>query len=339
MKIILETSISRYLILDQIGYGGTCTVYKGYSLEDDSKKPVAIKIFNEKGKKFFDKEILINNYLPSQYFVQIYNYGDGYIHKENTEEGIDYSLKTIYSFDKYKGKIYYIIEELLENGELFDYVYETKEGFPERISAKIFYKILKKVKILHDNRIAHCDIKPENIIIGKDFNIKLIDFGFSEILGKEDNFLFEYKGSDIYASPEVKNKNVNGYDGIKNDIFSLGVLLFVLTVGRFPFERSCYFDRKYRLIMMKKYDDYWSYYHQYNLSDEFKDLMNHIFCYDPSERLTIEEILDHRWIKMYTNENELNNNNIIIIDNDIDEEITDELKRRKEIIDAKKSFK
>lgn len=338
MQVILETSISRYLILDQIGYGATCTVYKGYSLEDDLKKPVAIKLFNENGKKYFDKKILINNNLPPQYFIPIYNSGDGIITKENADPGINYSLQTIYSFDKYMGKVYYIIEELLENGELFDYVYETKQGFSERISAKIFSIILKKVKILHDNRIAHCDIKPENIIIGNDFSIKLIDFGFSELLKKDDNFLYDYKGSDIYASPEVKNRNMDGYDGIKNDIFSLAVLLFVLTVGRFPFERSSYLDRKYRLIMMKKYDDYWSYFEQYNLSDEFKQLMNHIFCYDPSERLTIDEILEQPWIKIYTNDNELNNNNIIRTENDFDEEIVEELRKRKEIIDAKKSL-
>ena len=336
MQPILETNTSKYIILEEIGHGATCSVYKGYSLEDNSKKSYAIKIFNENGKKYFDKEILVNNYLPPHYFVHIYNFGDGFIHKENINSEDSQIHEALYSLDKYNGKVYYIIEELEENGELFNCVYELNEGFSERISCKIFTQILKYVKILHDNRIAHCDIKPENVIIGKKFNLKLIDFGFSEILGKEDNFIYEYKGSEIYSSPEVRNRNMNGYDGIKNDIFSLGVLLFVITIGRFPFEKSNYSDRKYRLIMNKKYDDFWSYYEQYNLTDEFKHLINNLLCYDPSERFTIDEILQHLWIKMFFNENNDNKNNNFI--NDIDDEVVEELKKRKEIIDAKKSF-
>lgn len=341
MQGILETSISKYIITEEIGNGATCTVYKGYSISDNSKSLVAIKIFKETDKKYFDKEILINNYLHSEEFIQIYTRGDGYIHieknglekeAEKEKENNNY-IKTVFSLEKYnKQKIYYIIEELAENGELFDYVYEIKEGFSEKISAKIFSKILKQLKILHDNRIVHCDIKPENVIISNCFNIKLIDFGFCEFLGKNDNFIYDYKGSEVYSSPEVRNRNNNvyGYDGIKNDIFSMGVLLFVITVGLFPFEICGYSDRKYRLIMTKKFGDYWCYFQKYNLSKEFKDLIEHLICYDPSERFSIDEILQHSWIKNNINEN---NNGT---DNDF--EVVEELMQRKEIIDAKKSL-
>ena len=338
MQTILETSISKYVILEQIGQGGTCTVFKGFCLSDSSKKLYAIKVFNENAKKYFDKEIRIKNLLPQENFLHIYNYGDGYIHKEekkedNENEDID-SANTIYSFDKYDEKVFYIIEELAENGELFNYVYKLKEGFSERISAKIFLKILKNLKILHDNRIAHCDIKPENVIIGNDFSIKLIDFGFSEILDKENNFIYDYKGSEIYSAPEIRNRSMNGYDGIKSDIFSMGVLFFVITVGRFPFEMCSYSDRYYRFIMNKKYEDFWRCFKKYNLSKEFRNLMEHLLCYDPSERFTIEEILKHPWMKIndayedYENKNNNYNNDI---------EIIEELRTRKEIIDIKES--
>ena len=339
MQAILETSISKYIISEIIGHGGTCSVYKGYSFNDNSGNLVAIKIFDETNKKYFDKEVLIHNYLRSEDFLQIYTCGDGYIHIENNcseteKENVinNYSPKTIYSLEKYNNKkIYYIIEELAENGELFDYIYELKEGFSEKISVKIFSNILKKLKYLHDNRIVHCDIKPENIIIGNDFKIKLIDFGFCEILGKE-NYIYEYKGSEVYSAPEVRNRNNNeyGYDGIKSDMFSLGVLLFVITVGRFPFEFCGYSDRKYRLIMNKKYEDYWCYFQKFNLSKEFKELIEHLICYDPSERFSIDEIFQHSFVKNNLNEN---NNDI-----DIDVDVVEELTKRKEIIDAKKSL-
>ena len=338
MKTILETNDSKYVLLSNIGNGGTCSVFKGFSLLDESKKLYAIKIFKEKAKKFFDKEILINKYLPPEYFMPIYDYGSGYIKCEASNEGNIFDTN---DFSKYNGKIYYEVEELAENGELFNYIYKTKCGFSENISAKIFSKIIRSVKVMHDNRVVHCDIKPENIIVGNDFNIRLIDFGFSEILGK-DNFIYEYRGSDLYVSPEVRNKRMDGYDGIKSDIFSLGVLLFVVTVARFPFEISGYCDRRYRYIMTKKYDDFWCYFQQYNLSNEFKDLLNHLLCYDPSERFSIEEILEHPWIKMNTYENNdiFNNNipkneNIIINGPNDDDEIANELRKRKEIIDSK----
>ena len=136
---------------------------------------------------------------------------------------------------------------------------------------------------------------------------------------------------------------MNGYDAIKNDIFSLGVLLFVITVRLFPFERSCYSDRKYKLIMHKKYNDFWSYYQQFEFSNEFQDLINHLICYDPSERFTIEEILDHQWIKMHENKNNkimnntIENNENVIKDNDYDEEVTEELEKRKAIIDEEEN--
>ena len=337
MQTILETSISKYVIIEQIGQGGTCTVLKGYCLSDSSKKLYAIKLYNEDSKKYFEKEIRIKNMLPQENFLHTYNCGDGYIHKEekNTEnenENIE-SSKILYSLDKYNGKVFYIIEELAENGELFDYVYKLKEGFSERNSAKIFLEILKNLRIMHENRIAHCDIKPENIIIGNDFSIKLIDFGFSEILDKESNFIYEYKGSEIYCSPEIRNRNMNGYDGIKSDIFSMGVLLFVITVGRFPFEKCSYSDRKYRLIMNKKYEDFWCYFDKYNLSKEFRNLMENLLCYDPSERFSIEEILRHPWMKINDayEDNEYKNTHY----NNNDIEVVEELRARKEIIDIK----
>lgn len=341
MRAILEAIDSKYVIVNDIGCGATCSVYKGYSLEDKSKKLYAIKIFKEKAKKYFDKEILINKYLPSEYFLSIYKYGTGRIHQEiDNSENISTS-NNIDSLDNYNGVIYYIIQELAQNGELFNYVYKIEEGFPENISIKIFKKIVECVKILHDNRIAHCDIKPENVLVGNDFSIKLIDFGFSQILENDDNFIYEYRGSDMYASPEIQNKNMNGYDALKSDIFSLGVLLFVITVRRFPFERPGYIDRKYRLIMNKKYNDFWCFYQQYNLSNEFKDLINHLICYDPSERLTIDEILEHPIMKKYTNKNNENNNNlnenVIMSISDFDEEVVDELENRKAIINMKES--
>ena len=320
MNKILETEDSKYILLQKIGYGGTCSVYKGYCADDKSCKLYAIKIFKPQSKKYFEREIYANTILPKKYFLSLFKYGICHIPKDNTN-----FFNLITSNNGFTDNAYYKVEEIAENGELFNYVYLIGKGFPERLSAKIFAKIVKSVKILHENNIVHGDIKPENILVTNDFDLKLIDFGFSRKINK-DNIIYGTEGSDTYSSPEIKNGHTSGYDGIKSDIFSLGVFLFVITIGRFPFTSSKYSDKKYRLIMSKKYEQYWANYENCNLSNEFKDLMNHLICYEPNERFSIDEILEHSWIKTNMNCNKENNKEN---DADVDEEIVKELKERK----------
>lgn len=335
MQTILNAGDSKFILTQKIGNGGTCSVYKGYSIEDISHTPYAIKIFKEQFKKYFDKEITISNILPKKHFLSLIKYGQGNIYQENSNLNFPLSNEQKnknYIPDKYNGKkIFYKIEEIAENGELFNYVYELEKGFQEHISAKLFVNILKLVRILHENSIIHGDIKPENILVGNDFDIRLIDFGFShKINQKSNNLVYNTEGTDSYSSPEKRKGNINGYDGIKNDIFSLGVLLFVITVGRFPFNLTGYSDKKYRLIMTKKFEQYWNNFEDINLSKEFKDLVNHLICYEPNERYSIEEILEHPWIKINTNQNDFNKNKDFCIH--IDEEVVKELKKRKDFI-------
>ena len=331
MQTILETGDLKYILLQKIGFGGTCTVYKGYAFEDKQHTIYAIKIFKEQNKKYFEKEILINKMLPKKYFLTLINYGSGYIHQEN-KNAFNSNKQNNNISEKYNGKVFYKIEEIAENGELFNYIYELEKGFTEEISAKTFLKIIKSLKILHEKGIIHCDIKPENILVGNDFGLKLIDFGFSQKLNKNsNNIIFTNEGSDRYSAPEIKKANITGYDGIKSDIFSLGVLLFVITLGRFPFSKCGYSDKKYRLIMTKKYDLFWLNYENNNLSKEFKDLINHLICFNPNERFTIEEILKHPWIK--NNVNYKDNLNEFFID----EDVVKELKKRKEMMENKRT--
>ena len=334
MQTILETSGSKYVLLEKIGYGGTCSVYKGYSVSDDSQKMFAIKIFNVQNKKYFDKEILINKVLPAKFFLSLINYGSGFIQQEKKNSQNLIEPKNINNCsEKLNGKVLYKIEEIAENGELFNYIYFLGKGFSEKISAKIFLTIVKSVKILHENYIIHGDIKPENILVGNNFDIKLIDFGFSSKFKEKNNSIINAtEGSDIYSPPELRKSNITGYDGIKSDIFSLGVLLFVITLGRFPFSLSSYVDKKYRLIINKNYDLYWANYESFNLSEEFKDLMNHLLSFEPKERLSIEQILEHPWIKMNINMKEINKNEY-----NIDEDVVEELKNRKNYIEKKKN--
>lgn len=320
---ILETEDIKYNLIELIGSGATCEVYKGHPMENSSAL-FAIKIFKERNRNFFEKETFIHEILNnSNYFLPLKKAGSGYIHRTPEE-----SIFTYMNEEETLEKVFYEIEELAENGELFNYVYDIGKGFNEEICAKIFYDILKSVELLHKKGIVHCDIKPENILIGNDFKPKLIDFGFSQKIRDENNYIIDSSsGSDIYCAPEIRKVHIQGYNGIKSDIFSLGVLLFVIKVGKFPFSVSGYCDKRYRLIMHKKFDEYWNGFKNDKLSDEFKDLMNHLVCYDPSERFDIKEILEHPWIKK--NVYDLENNKDINIDKEVIYELQDRKKNMK----------
>ena len=228
---ILETEDIKYNLIELIGSGATCEVYKGHPMENSSAL-FAIKIFKERNRNFFEKETFIHEILNnSNYFLPLKKAGSGYIHRTPEE-----SIFTYMNEEETLEKVFYEIEELAENGELFNYVYDIGKGFNEEICAKIFYDIIKSVELLHKKGIVHCDIKPENILIGNDFKPKLIDFGFSQKIRDENNYIIDSSsGSDIYCAPEIRKVHIQGYNGIKSDIFSLGVLLFVIKVGKFPF--------------------------------------------------------------------------------------------------------
>ena len=197
-------------------------------------------------------------------------------------------------------------------------------------------KIVIGVKYLHDNNIAHCDLKPENILIDKYFNPKINDFGFSqEFDGKNGNFLIHQSSrTPIYSSPDVRLAFTKGYDGKKNDVFSLGVLLFVITIGDFPFESATYSDDKYKFIIKGRYNNFWDFFSHINTSGEFKDLINKLICLNPAKRLSVDEILKHPWLVQQLGEkyNELYNNisqNNCLAAQSIDQDIFDELTSKK----------
>ena len=156
---ILETEDIKYNLIELIGSGATCEVYKGHQMENSSAL-FAIKIFNERNRNFFEKETFIHEILNnSNYFLPLKKAGSGYIHRTPEE-----SIFTYMNEEETLEKVFYEIEELAENGELFNYVYDIGKGFNEEICAKIFYDIIKSVELLHKNQnglnVSYCFTPP-----------------------------------------------------------------------------------------------------------------------------------------------------------------------------------
>ena len=191
--------------------------------------------------------------------------------------------------------------ELAEGGDLFDKI-ESDVGVGEDIAHLYFTQLVNAITYMHSKGIGHRDIKPENILLSAEGNLKIADFGLAT--------LFEHKGvrklcktscgSPPYTAPEVVScdarlaKNFDhGYYGDFVDIWSCGVVLFVLLVGNTPWDEPL--DRSYEFDQYVKTngrpdDELW-----HNLPNDTLSLLRGIMRVNPSERLSLAKIRQHPW--------------------------------------------
>lgn len=156
----------------------------------------------------------------------------------------------------------------------------------------MFKQMISAVEHMHSRNIAHRDIKLENILVdSRDMTLKVADFGYAS-QGTEQ--LRSYRGTFTYMAPEIKEGRV--YDGAKADLFSVGVVLFILVRGIFPFKEARKEEYFYNLLCQKNYTEYWSKVESTHLSEEFRELLQRLLAYDPSERPSIAEIKAHPWM-------------------------------------------
>ena len=205
-------------------------------------------------------------------------------------------LYEIYENDNY----IYLVMELCTGGELFDRIIQkTEQGkqFTEKEVANIFQQMMSAINYCHSNKIVHRDLKPENLLLAtQDENspIKVIDFGMSRIFNNKQA-MFDKVGTAYYISPEV----LDGFYDEKCDIWSAGVILYILLCGYPPFNGNDD-DEIFESIKKRKFvfpDAEWA-----NISKEAKDLINKMLS-DPLTRLTAEQVLVHPWLVNQLNKN------------------------------------
>ncbi|KKY15323.1 putative serine threonine protein kinase [Diplodia seriata] len=186
----------------------------------------------------------------------------------------------------------YLIMEYVEGGELFGYIDENV-GLPEMETVFIFRQIVAALLYCHRIKIHHRDLKPENILIdAENLTIKLVDFGMAA-LQPEGRWLSTPCGSPHYAAPEVIR--YKQYDGGQADVWSCGVILYVMLTGQPPFT---YTDRQdlthlFKIIAQAKYSM------PNDLSEDAKDLISKILVPDPRRRINIEGVWKHPFLHKY----------------------------------------
>jgi len=160
----------------------------------------------------------------------------------------------------------------------------------ESKTREIFRHLAEAVKYLHEMNIVHKDIKLENILFDNttDLNVAITDFGFSLIRTPDDSLITSYNGTTNYASPEL----LFGipHDGYKSDIWALGVCLYILLTGEYPFIgnsmesfKECVMEERYILQLIH--------------NDDAADLVVQMLKIEKSERYDINQVLNSKWLK------------------------------------------
>ncbi|XP_076137223.1 SNF-related serine/threonine-protein kinase [Alosa pseudoharengus] len=182
----------------------------------------------------------------------------------------------------------YLILELGDGGDMFDYIMKHEEGLNEELAKKYFAQIVHAISYCHRLHVVHRDLKPENVVFfEKQGLVKLTDFGFSNKFqpGKK---LTTSCGSLAYSAPEILLGDE--YDAPAVDIWSLGVILFMLVCGQPPFQEAND-SETLTMIMDCKYTV------PAHVSNDCKDLINRMLQRDPKRRASLEEIESHAWLQ------------------------------------------
>lgn len=180
----------------------------------------------------------------------------------------------------------FFVMEYVNAGELFDYIVE-KGRLNEDEARHFFQQIISGVEYCHRNMVVHRDLKPENLLVDSKRNVKMADFGLSNVMC-DGHFLKTSCGSPNYAAPEVISGNL--YAGPEVDVWSCGVILYALLCGSLPFDDG-------NISNLFKQIKGGIYTLPSHLSAGAKDLIPRILVVDPLKRYTIPEIKQHPWFQ------------------------------------------
>jgi serine/threonine protein kinase len=183
----------------------------------------------------------------------------------------------------------YMVLEVVKGGELFDRIVEAKK-FEESVARRYFQQLVGAVKYCHSQGIAHRDIKPENLLLDERDNLKISDFGLSNLQpSNRAGLLQTVCGTPNYVAPEVLKER--GYDGFKADAWSCGIVLFVMLAGYLPFD-----DQNQNALFNKiERGDYRM---SRTFTDGAKDLISKLILVDPAKRVGLDEVMKHPWFQV-----------------------------------------
>lgn len=183
----------------------------------------------------------------------------------------------------------YLLQEWAPGGELFERI-QPDQGFPLDAAHMHFLQLLRVLIHLHERGVAHRDVKAENLLLDANGNLKLTDFGLATLYRRagEERPLHSRCGTELYMAPEVFAGKA--YRGESADVWSLGVVLYLLVQGAYPWEFAADQDRAYREYLRARRLSG-------KLSEPLQSLLISILDPNPDTRPTLKQIFEHPWVK------------------------------------------
>jgi len=264
-EYVEDDHLCYFKILKLLGTGSSSKVVLGVNTLNNEH--VAIKIIKRKHEQEFKKhdfrifrEVIMSSMINHPYVVRLKNF----------------MFSTSY---------YFLIFEYINGKQLYDVIVD--EGYlDEKVARRYFRQILSAIDYIHKNSIVHRDLKIENILLDENDNIKIIDFGLSNFYDSK-MLLNTFCGSLYFAAPELLQGK--RYCGPEIDVWSLGVILFVLLNGSVPFD-----DKDVGHLQDKIKDGKFKF--EINISENAKKLIKNMLQSDPLQRINLQQIIDNKWI-------------------------------------------
>eukprot|EP00934_Nitzschia_sp_Nitz4_P006054 Nitzschia sp. Nitz4//scaffold309_size21490//8451//12430//NITZ4_008610-RA/size21490-augustus-gene-0.0-mRNA-1//1//CDS//3329547177//6044//frame0 len=259
----------------QLGKGAFANVFVG--IEKSTQKRWAVKHILDRKK-------------------MIWNGRDALVDELVTLEKLRFAPNVVYMHDHFVDKTScYLVLELLPGKELFDHLIQ-RGTFTEGEARDSCRCILEALKYMHERRVTHRDLKPENILLAdaaRLFPVKLSDFGFSKTI-RNRNECRTLCGTPGYLAPEILER-WPAYD-VKVDVWSFGVILFLLLGGYLPFDSPGDNDVK-RVFERTRNGQYYFYPQRWQpISSSAKELVGRCLTINPNHRISAEEALLHPWL-------------------------------------------
>ncbi|KAF2880903.1 hypothetical protein ILUMI_25279 [Ignelater luminosus] len=260
--------IEDYEVHNLLGKGGFATVYRAKCLKTGLE--VAIKMIDKKLMQSagmvnrVKQEVAIHSRLKHPSVLELYTFF----------EDVNYV---------------YLVLELCHNGELQQYLKRNNEVLSEPEASHIMRQIVEGMQYLHSHNILHRDISLSNLLLTRNMQVKIADFGLATQLSRPDEKHLTMCGTPNFISPEVASR---GSHGLEADVWGLGCLLYTLLVGRPPFDDNAVRSTLTRVVMV-------NYKIPHHLSPEVKDLINRLLQKNPKDRIKLDEILEHPFIKQH----------------------------------------
>uniref|UniRef100_A0AAG5D598 Serine/threonine-protein kinase PLK4 n=1 Tax=Anopheles atroparvus TaxID=41427 RepID=A0AAG5D598_ANOAO len=260
--------IEDYEVYEILGKGGFASVYRGKCLRTGVF--VAIKMINKQAM-----------------------HSSGMANRVRQEVAIHSKLKhpsilELYTFFEDLNYVYLVLE-LSENGELQQYLRKRQIPFDEYEAALVLRQVVDGLLYLHSHQILHRDMSLSNLLLTKEMNIKIADFGLATELTKPDEKHLTLCGTPNYISPEVASRASHG---LPADVWGLGCMLYTLLVGKPPFDTNGVKSTLTRVVMS-------SYSMPVHISSNARDLIDRLLQKNPNVRIKLEDVLSHPFLCRY----------------------------------------